>query len=328
MTEPQPPQASHLSGRVFLAGGAGYLGRAIVRRAEREQWPCKFIIFSRDEEKQWQLLNRFGPQLVETYLGDVRDYQALVTLMFQIDTVIDAAAIKYIPEAERNAWECVKVNVDGARNVARAAAHCNVPQTIFISTDKAVQPVNIYGMTKAIGERLFSESDLRWRERASFTTVRYGNVIGSTGSVVQVFRQQMQKHQKVLLTDRRMTRFWMSADEAVDAILYALDHRREHPGSVFVPKCAAMEVGDLARIIAGDAPVDEIGIRPGEKLHEHLLHAHETPRTLDLGGYYAVQPATFRPDPNSTVTPYSSDNPDVWIAPETMRQLLADAETI
>jgi len=319
------PELKPLEGRVFLTGGAGFLGRAIIRRAEREQWPCTFLVYSRDEEKQWKLSQQYGRERVECYLGDVRDYQALQTLMTGCDVAIHTAAVKFIPEAERNAWWCAKVNVDGARNVARAAAWCRVKRTLLISTDKACQPVNVYGMTKALGERLFAEAN-SWEEHMLFGSVRYGNVVGSTGSIVPVFRDQLARNGRLGITSPEMTRFWMSPEQAVDAVLLALSQMEMFPGAVFVPRVPAMKVIDLARLIAGEAPIDEIGIRPGEKMHETLIHYQEATKTLDRGDYFIVQPAMSAQQ--SKPMTYSSHSPARWIESQEMAAMIEDARTI
>jgi UDP-N-acetylglucosamine 4,6-dehydratase len=200
-----------------------------------------------------------------------------------------------------------------------------VPRTLLISTDKACQPVNIYGMSKAMGERLFAECN-RWREQMLFGSVRYGNVIGSTGSIVPVFRDQLLKHSKITITDRRMTRFWMSPDQAVDAVLLALGEMSKYPGAVFVPRASAMRVIDLARVVAGEAPVEEIGLRPGEKIHETLIHYQEATKTLDRGDYFVVQPATSR-DEGQPWT-YASHSPSRWIEPLEMAEMIEVARGI
>jgi UDP-N-acetylglucosamine 4,6-dehydratase len=325
-----------LSGKVFLTGGAGFLGRAIIRRAQREDWPCTFTVFSRDEEKQWQLREKYGKS-VTCYLGSVRDHHTLTTLMPGHDLVIHLGAVKFIPEAERNVWEAVHINLDGSRNVVRAAAWCHVPTVVGISTDKAVLPANVYGMTKALMERLYAEA-CRWSERINCVTVRYGNVVGSTGSIVPVFRQQLKTKQRLSVTDERMTRFWLSPDEAVDAILLAVANAKQYPGASFVPKCGAMKIMDLARLIAGEAPIDIIGIRPGEKLHEELVNFQESPQTIDKGDYFVARHPTGKgvggsagasllPEGKEGWT-YRSHNPAHWITMQEMAAMLKDAEGV
>lgn len=335
-----------LSGNVLITGGAGFLGRAIIRRAHREQWPCTFTVLSRDEEKQWRLQQQYGPS-IRCVIGDIRDYHTLVTTMPGHDLVIHAAAIKFIPEAERNVVETQKVNIDGSRNVARAADWCHVPVCVGISTDKASLPANVYGATKMLMERFYAEAN-RWHGVTRYVTVRYGNVVGSTGSIVPVFQAQLAKSGRVQVTDDRMTRFWLSADEAVDVILLAVDKAKEHPGASFIPKCGAMRVIDLARLIAGDAPIDIVGIRPGEKLHEDLVNYQESSHTFDKGDYFIIRHQVDGRTPRTQGSPpvppgldecnqaaegqsgwtYRSYCPSRWITPEEMSAMIEDAKTI
>src|SRR3990172_11612508 len=283
MAAPIPGTIAHdrlstLSGNTFVSGGAGYLGRAILRRAQREQWPCTFTLYSRDEERLWNAKDRFG-KLVNCVLGDVRDQHNLNIAMRGHKNVIHAAAIKFIPEAEANVFETVKTNVDGSRNVMRAAVRAGVERVVAISTDKAALPANTYGMTKVLMERMFAEANAWGNTR--FVAVRYGNVVGSTGSIIPIFKHQKEKYGRVKVTDENMTRFWLSADEAIDLILLALARAEELPGRIFVPRCGAMYIKDLAQLLAGGCPIDVIGIRPGEKLHEDLVNYQESPR-VDL----------------------------------------------
>lgn len=316
-------EGPHLEGKIFVTGGAGFLGRALIRRAQREKWPCSFTIYSRDEEKQWALQNKYGSH-IRCYLGDVRDYQSLTSLMPGHDLVIHAAAIKFIPEAERNVWETIKVNIDGSRNIVRAAAYSNVPKVIAISTDKACQPTNVYGMSKAIMEKLVAESN-RWREKTLFGCVRYGNVIGSTGSIIPVFKKQLERSKKLLVTDKEMTRFWLSADQAIDLIILAQRELPDMPGGVWVPRCGAMSIFGLAELIAEGAPIDIVGIRPGEKIHEDLIHHQESTRAEQRGDYFVLRNTLLRKGEGWT---YRSSNPSRWIPAEEMSKMIVDAENI
>jgi UDP-N-acetylglucosamine 4,6-dehydratase len=223
-------------------------------------------------------------------LGDVRDRDRLEAAMVGHDVVIHAAAMKYIPEGEMNVRECIAVNVDGARSVAQSAVRGGVRRVVGISTDKACEPVNVYGMTKALSERLFAE--MSQHLDTTFTTVRYGNVVGSTGSVIPLFQRQLAERGRLTVTDPKMTRFWMSVDDAIDCIGFALDPARI-PGSVTVPTPQAMTIGKLASCIAGDAPIDLIGARPGEKMHETLIHYQESVRVVEHSGYYELVPIGY-----------------------------------
>ena len=344
-----------LAGNVLITGGAGFLGRSILRRIEREGWPARVTIYSRDETKQ-DLVRRRWPD-VRCVLGDVRDRERLAAAMVGHDTVIHAAAMKYIPEAEHNVLECVAVNVEGSRNVAMAAIQAGVRTVVGLSTDKAAAPLNTYGMTKAIMERVFGEADqlsAQGDHRTAFVLVRYGNVVSSTGSVIPLFRHQLATLGEVQITDRRMTRFWLSADDAIDLITTAIENARLFPGGIFVPKCGALSVLAMARMVveerdaaadvvpaAGhtvDERIREVGVRPGEKVHETLVLWAESPRTIRLTSVdaldhetpipaFVIQPPIAIPHGDREFT-YSSDAPAFWIEPQDMATMIADAATI
>lgn len=288
-----------LHGKVLITGGTGFLGRGIMRRAREESWPVEFTIVSRDEKKQAEARARY-PE-ARYVLGDVCDTNRMFLTMLGQDTVIHAAALKYIPEGELNADECVRVNIDGARSIIESARAAHVKGVVGVSTDKAAEPVNVYGMTKAVMERLFAEASDR-TPPTKFTTCRYGNVIGSTGSVVPVMQQQFMLRGMVDITDRHMTRFWMSVNDAVDVIIQAL---AAEPGTVTVPepKAASMQavaysvlgaMGEAPYAPDGDVLTDPririVGKRPGEKQHEELISEHELFRTVKDGEYYHIMP--------------------------------------
>lgn len=266
-----------LSGQLLITGGSGFLGRGLLRRIAKEGWDCGVTIYSRDEYKQ-DLCKRQYPD-ARYVLGDIRDISRLEPIMYGHRYVIHAAALKYVPEAEYNAAECVAVNVDGSRTVIMAALSAGVEQVIGISTDKAVMPVNIYGASKMIMERLFA--DVGSGHDTQFKTVRYGNVVGSTGSVLNVFEHQRDTKGRLMVTEPTMTRFWMSVDEAIDTILMAIHNAG--PGTVTIPRPSAMSIMGLAEIVAGDLPIDVIGPRPGEKMHEELIHIQESTRVTSMG---------------------------------------------
>ena len=324
-TIPLPAPPTPLTGRVFVTGGAGFLGRALIRRAKREGWNCRFLVFSRDEEKHRLVRERYGTD-VECYLGDVRDYHALTTLMMGCETVIHAAAVKFVPDAEQNVWDTAKVNIDGIRNVVRAAAQCRIRRLVFISTDKACAPQNVYGMTKALGERLVGEAN-RWREPIHTVSVRYGNVIGSTGSLLPMFAEQRAKYGKLRVTDREMTRFWLSPDDAVNTILVALDEAERSPGAVVVTPAPAMRIYDIAQAVGGpDTPIEITGLRAGEKIHEHLVLLAESARVREQGGFYVLKRQALRAD--GPPWEYRSDAPVRWLTPEELLAITEDARTI
>lgn len=346
MTTPMP-YGPGLEGRWLITGGSGFLGRAVLRRARRDGWPARFTIYSRDETKQWELKHRY-PEAT-CVLGDVaRDEARLISLMAGHDGVIDAAAVKYIPEAEHNVFETVDVNVVGSRNIATAAIAAGVPKVVGISTDKASAPLNLYGLTKGIKERLFSEANRLGRTR--FVNVRYGNVVGSTGSVIPVFMKQLAESGRLRITDPRMTRFWLSVDEAIDLILWALAEAHERPGYTFIGACPAMTIPDLGAAVYAlwrqpslwappdEVPIDFTGIRPGEKLHESLFNEQEAPRVQQLHGLqqyrengtttgFIMAPATAPADVLRTEG-YSSDKPVRWVGHAEMIEMIRDARDV
>lgn len=294
--------------RVLLTGGSGYLGRGIMR-----YWSDNiYTVLSRDEFKQDLAKQKQHPNhMTRWVLGDVLDYDRLVWTMRanDIELVIHAAAIKYIPEAEKNVDEAVRVNVDGSRNVIKAAIAANVKRVVGISTDKAVQPVNVYGMTKALMERLFIEANEYGQ--TVFTLTRYGNVVGSTGSVIPLFQRQAAAMGAITITDPKMTRYWQSVEESVALIKLAAV---ADAGDIIVPDGRAMGLQQLAAAIGGsDRTVDIIGVRPGEKQHETLIGKHEGYRTMKKWGpynnnnHYVVAPFSRTQGPDSVNCPWVGD---------------------
>lgn len=313
---------SSLTGEIFITGGAGFLGASIVARAQREHWDCHITAFSRDEEKQWHLKDRFG-SLVTCVIGDIRDDEALLLSLRGKDTVIHAGAIKFVPEAEFNVVETIKTNVEGSMNVFLTSWLSEIKKVIAISTDKACLPVNTYGMTKALMERMVGEAAL-WSDETQFSAVRYGNVVGSTGSIIPVFKKQLAEKGRVTVTNELMTRFWISANEAIDLILLAANQMEQFPGCIFIPRCGAMKIGTLANLIAKGAPIDIIGARPGEKEHEDLVHYKESTRANLLGDYFVLHPSTTKMEETKGLT-YSSHSPANWITEDEMSVMIQEA---
>lgn len=274
-----------LKGRIFLTGGTGSLGTRIIEQANNRGWHCDITVYSRDEVKQSELKSRF-PQY-RYVLGDIRDYDWLIVAMRGHDLVIHAAAYKQVVSSEVNAGEAIETNVIGSRNVARAAVVNSIPTVIGISSDKACAPVNLYGCTKACMEKLFQQACL-W-DSTNFLLVRYGNVIGSRGSVVPVFRQQAATLGKITVTSLDMTRFWLTLDEAINLIIEAESIHEN--GTILVPKCSAASIQTLVEAVVPDAKVSVIGIRPGEKVHEQLVHGSESYNAKDIGDYFQIYPA-------------------------------------
>lgn len=256
-----------LSGNILITGGSGTLGQAIVRIALAERWDCSFTIYSRSELRQAEMRQRY-PSL-RYVLGDVRDYDRLAAAVAGHDLVIHAAAVKRIPEAEQQPVNCYETNVHGSANVVRACVASGVPRCIGISTDKACAAITTYGASKRMMEGLFQA----YREtRTVFTLVRYGNVVASNGSVIPLWRQQAAAGLALTITDRRMTRFWMSERDAVCTIERAVN---TPAGSIYVPKMGALGIEQMAQIIAPGCDVVETGLRSTEKLHEDLVHPFE-----------------------------------------------------
>lgn len=306
---------------ILITGGAGFLGRGIIRRLEANRERVGVTVYSRDEHKHYLLKNRFP--WVRTILGDVTDTARLTAVMTGHDTVIHTAALKHIPEAERDASEAVRVNVAGSLSVLRAAAASGVAQVVGISTDKVCSPRNTYGATKMLMERLFQEQN-RLAPRTRFSTVRYGNVVSSTGSVVPLFIRQATQDGVLTLTDPKMTRFWFGVNEAVSLIESALTD--EERGAIYVARCPAASlyvVADAAWRMAGkdgQAEYRIIGTRPGEKTHETLIDQYEAPFARPLKGsdnhvMVIPQATSLAGDGGGDCTEYSSDAPErqMWV---------------
>lgn len=311
-----------LKGNIFITGGSGFLGRGIMYVAKKEEWKARFTVYSRDEYKQ-DKCKRLYPD-ANYILGDICDTDRLSVAMVGHDIVIHTAALKYIPEGELNASECVRVNIGGAQSVIKAARQASVPLVIGISTDKAVSPVNVYGMSKAIMERLFAEASKTGNTK--FVCCRYGNVIGSTGSVIPLFQYQLKTKGRITVTHPFMTRFWISVEEAVDLINASVD---APAGSVIIPQPAAMYIKDLAIAVgANDDTIDIIGIRPGEKMDEDLLNEQEVYRTIKWHDYYALMPAGKTYKLTSVPGTLCSSSPSRWVSLLEMAELIDKAELI
>lgn len=275
-----------LRGRVFLTGGTGSLGTAFLKRAQAESWPCIFTVYSRDEVKQAEL-KRLYPKY-NYVLGDIRDTEWLAINMQDHNLVIHTAAYKQVPAAEVNSGQAISVNVIGSTSVARAAVQARVYRVIGVSTDKACAPVNCYGASKMLMEKLFQEAN-RWGQ-TTFNLVRYGNVLGSRGSVVPLFKQQAAQG-FVTITDPNMTRFWMTLDDAVNLILLTIEHDGSTPGTIRIPKCNASTMLTLAEAVAPNVEIKVTGIRPGEKIHEKLIHSGESMHAFNTPGHFIIHPA-------------------------------------
>src|SRR4051794_28787772 len=275
---------------VMITGGTGSFGKKFAEIMLREYHPKKLIVFSRDELKQEEMqLSGFRDASLRFFLGDVRDRDRLRRAMNGVDVVVHAAALKQVPACEYNPIEAVLTNVMGARNIIEAALDCNVGSVLALSTDKAVGPANLYGATKLVAEKLFTQANAYSGEgRTRFASVRYGNVLGSRGSVVPLFLKQRPTG-TITVTEPRMTRFWITLEQGVRFVIQSVE--RMQGGEVFVPKLPSTSILDLVEALAPECSVQQIGIRPGEKLHECLVSEDEARNTLDVDRFYVIQPA-------------------------------------
>lgn len=277
---------------ILITGGTGSLGQELTRTI-LTKWPDvkRIVIYSRDEQKQFQLAQEFPPDRypnIRFFIGDVRDHERLKRAFNEIDYVIHAAAMKHVPIAEYNPDECVKTNIGGAENVIKAALETDVSKVVALSTDKACAPINLYGATKLTSDKLFiAANNIRGKRDIRFSVVRYGNVMGSNGSVIPFFIRK--RSEGVLpITDPAMTRFNISIADGVAMVLHALEHA--WGGELFVPKIPSYRITDLAAAIGPECEHPVIGIRPGEKVHEEMITASDSFTTYDLGTYYVILP--------------------------------------
>ncbi|HEB65802.1 MAG TPA: UDP-N-acetylglucosamine 4,6-dehydratase (inverting) [Chloroflexi bacterium] len=319
---------------VLVTGGTGSFGKTFIRTMLDEYQPAKIIVYSRDELKQHEMRQKgFNHPSLRYFIGDVRDKERLYRAMQGVDVVVHAAALKQVPACEYNPMEAVKTNILGSSNVVDAALDAGVKRVLALSTDKAVNPVNLYGATKLAAEKLVVQSNAYAAGKETrFSCVRYGNVVGSRGSVVPVFLRQ--REQGVLtITDERMTRFWLSLQQGVHFVIRCIEEMQG--GEVFVPKIPSTKVIDLARAIAPEAKIKTIGIRPGEKLHEILVSRDESRSTVELDDMFVVLPVEAfwfggdwmqRGKPVADGFRYSSaENPE-WLSIEEIQAMVAPFE--
>ncbi len=334
------PTSLDLDGKVILVtGGTGSFGRRFVETVLVQANPRKLIIFSRDELKQSEMLadltERFEPQKMAAlrfFLGDVRDRERLILASRGVDIIIHAAAMKQVPAAEYNPSECIHTNVLGAENVVWACLANRVKKVVALSTDKACNPINLYGATKLASDKTFvAANNLAGDIGTRFSVVRYGNVVGSRGSVAPLFQRLIAKGATELpITDPRMTRFWITLNEGVEFVLSSLNMMRG--GEIFVPKIPSMKMTDLAEAMAPGLPIKIVGIRPGEKLHEIMISADDARATVDLADRYAIEPA-FAEYPRVPMEGgrlpegfwYASDTNEDWLTGPGLLALLDDA---
>lgn len=331
---------------ILITGGTGSFGQLFTRRILNEYDPKKIIIYSRDEYKQYVMRDRFiadfgfdvVKQKIRFFIGDVRDRDRLYRAFDGVDVVIHAAALKHVTVAEYNPIEAVRTNVDGAANIIDAAIDRGVERVVALSTDKAVNPVNLYGGTKLVSDKLFvSGNAYAGGKKTTFSVVRYGNVTGSRGSVVPFFARLVNEGATELpITDMRMTRFWITLDEGVDLVFHALDNAKG--GEIYVSKIPSYKVIDLAAAMDEEAELKEIGIREGEKLHEVMITAEDSRLTYDYGDHFIIYPhfewwnheKHFTPG-GTPVTPgfrFASENNEHWLSVDDMRERLKSIELV
>jgi UDP-N-acetylglucosamine 4,6-dehydratase len=275
---------------ILITGGTGSFGRHYVETILKRFKPRRLIIYSRDELKQFEMSQVYNAPCMRYFIGDVRDAARLMTAMNDVDFVIHAAALKQVPAAEYNPMECIKTNVHGAENVIQAAIANGVGKVIALSTDKAANPINLYGATKLCSDKLFvAANNMVGAARTRFAVVRYGNVVGSRGSVVPFFERLIREGSDHLpITDPRMTRFWITLQQGVDFVLD--NFQRMHGGEIFVPKIPSVRIVDLAKAMAPSLRRSIVGIRPGEKLHEIMCPADDSHLTLEFADHYVIRP--------------------------------------
>jgi UDP-N-acetylglucosamine 4,6-dehydratase/5-epimerase len=273
---------------VLLTGGTGSFGKQFIRNVLAKHSPKKVIVYSRDELKQYDMQQTFTDSRLRFFIGDVRDGERLRMACHGVDVIVHAAALKQVPAAEYNPFECIKTNVFGAQNVINAALANGVQKVVALSTDKAANPINLYGATKLCSDKLFVAGNAyAGGVGPRMAVVRYGNVVGSRGSVVPFFLKSKETG-RLPITDPRMTRFWLTLDQGVQFVIDSLE--RMHGGELFVPKIPSTTITDLAEAIAPECRQEIVGIRPGEKLHELMIGEDDARRTRDMGSYYVVQP--------------------------------------
>ncbi len=325
---------------ILITGGTGSFGKQFVTTILKHYKPNKIIIYSRDELKQYEMAQRFNDPCMRYFIGDVRDLSRLESAMNSVDYVVHAAALKHVPIAEYNPMECIKTNINGAQNVIEASLHCNVSHVIALSTDKAASPINLYGATKLASDKLFvAANNIRGGKDIRFSVVRYGNVLGSRGSVVPFFQKLIAEGTPELpITDERMTRFWITLQEGVDFVLK--NFQRMHGGEIFIPKIPSMKVVDVASAIAPDMPHKNVGIRPGEKMHEVMCPRDDSHLTLEFHDHYVIKPSIqFTESADFTKNncgeigvpvdygfKYSSETNTQWLSPEALLEKIALTE--
>ena len=315
---------------ILVTGGTGSFGKAFLRFALDNLDPRRIVVISRDELKQYEVRQMFNDDdRLRWFIGDIRDRDRLTRAMHGVDYVIHAAALKQVDTAEYNPFEYVQTNVTGSQHVIEAAIDTGVQKVVALSTDKASSPINLYGATKLVADRLFvSANHYAANHPTRFAGVRYGNVMGSRGSVVPFFRRLAAQGESLPITDKRMTRFWITLEQAVKFVVDSFDLM--NGGELYVPRIPSMRVMDLAEAVAPGSATHEIGVRPGEKLHEEMISSEDARRTIRLEDRYVVQPVIatwgYEPPEGEAVAEdfsYRSDTNDMWLSPADIQTMLA-----
>lgn len=321
---------------ILITGGTGSFGKKFIQTVLDRYSPKRLIVYSRDELKQFEMAQIFPLHKypsIRYFIGDVRDAERLKMAMRDVDIVIHAAALKQVPAAEYNPMECIKTNIMGAENVVNAAQENGVKKVIALSTDKAANPINLYGATKLASDKIFvAANNLTGQRPTRLSVVRYGNVVGSRGSVVPFFQQKIAGGaQSLPITDERMTRFWITLQQGVDFVLSSLEIMQG--GEIFIPKIPSMRITDLARSLAPEMKHEVVGIRPGEKLHELMVSFDDGRNTLELDDRYIIEPSfafwkrTSLTEkgarPVSEGFSYSSDNNTEWLDETQIKEMIA-----
>lgn len=323
---------------ILVTGGTGSFGKKFIKTV-LEKYPGvkKIVVYSRDEYKQFVMQNmpEFQPYVskLRFFIGDVRDKERMMRAFEGIDIVVHAAALKQVPACEYNPFEAVKTNIHGAQNVIDCAINCKVKKVVALSTDKACAPINLYGATKLCSDKLFIAGNAYCGDRDTrFAVVRYGNVAGSRGSVIPYFQKLVNEGaQELPITDLRMTRFWLKLEQAVEMVLEAIENMQG--GELYVKKIPSMRMPDLAKAIAPNLPIKEVGIRPGEKIHEQMITKEDAPNTIEFNDFYIILPQVkFRNIeynyPNAKPVPpdfeYHSGNNDRWLTVDDMKKLISE----
>ncbi|MCV3396559.1 UDP-N-acetylglucosamine 4,6-dehydratase (inverting) [Campylobacter sp. RKI_CA19_01116] len=326
---------------ILITGGTGSFGKTYTKTLLQKYKPKKIIIYSRDELKQFEMAREFNNNCMRYFIGDVRDKERLNIAMKDVDFVIHAAAMKHVPIAEYNPMECIKTNIHGAQNVIDACLENNVEKCIALSTDKACNPINLYGATKLASDKLFvAANNIAGNSHTKFSVTRYGNVVGSRGSVIPFFKKLINEGAKELpITDERMTRFWISLEDGVNFVLNNFTYM--HGGEIFVPKIPSMKIVDLAKTMAPNLAHKIIGIRAGEKLHEIMISSDDSHLTYEFENYYAISPSikftnmeidfsiNAKGQKGKKVSngfSYSSDNNKEWISQEELLNIINHTE--